>query len=221
MNGNCYTYPLILPEVSLESLLATLLNCLDYALIFDDAFIEKYDKATVHNISVHREAALQALDNELEHQKPPIDVDCKQLRISKHFDSLSGVDPDPDPRQSALATHFRKLIVHSIPVNKIRVKTERVLWHQRLGHPCDEYLYSAHKFIDGVAKFKRRSNIMSKCSTCIKAKMTKTAPGPISTKRAVCHGQCLSVYFSFSGVKSKHTSPQKDYVGIKRQSWRE
>ena len=34
MNGNCYTYPLILPDVSLESPLATWLNCLDYALIF-------------------------------------------------------------------------------------------------------------------------------------------------------------------------------------------
>ena len=95
MNGNCYTYPLILPDVSIESRFATLLNCLDYALIYDDAFIEKCNKATVHAISAHRKAALQALEDELELQKPPIDVDCKQLRISKHFDSLSGVDPDP------------------------------------------------------------------------------------------------------------------------------
>ena len=66
MNSNCYTYPLILLEVSLESKLATLLNSLDYALIYDDAFIEKWDKATVHAISAHRKATLQAFEDKLE-----------------------------------------------------------------------------------------------------------------------------------------------------------
>ena len=33
--------------------------------------------------------------------------------------------------------------------------------------------------------------------------MTKKSPGPNSTKRALHHGQGLSVDFSFSGVKSK------------------
>ena len=178
--------PLFLPEVSLASPLATLLNCLDYALIFDDVFIEKYDKATVHAISAHRQPTLQALEDEFELQKPPVGIDCKQLRISKQIDSLSGVDPDLNPCQSALdATPFRESIIQSIPVNKIHVKTERVLWHQWLGHPCNEYLYSTHRFIDGVPKFKRWSDVMSKCSTCIKAKITKTAPGPNSTKRVV------------------------------------
>ena len=153
LNGNCYTYSFILPEVSIESPLATLLNFLDHALICDDDFIEKCNKATVHVVLVHHKAALQALDNELVLKKPPIDVDCKQLRISKIFDSFSCVDPNP--RQSALdATPFRELIIQSVPVNKVRVETERVLWHQQLGHPCDEYLYSAHKFIDVVPKFK-------------------------------------------------------------------
>ena len=44
--------------------------------------------------------------------------------------------------------------------------------------------------------------------------MTKTSPGRSSTKRAVHHGQGLSVDFSFSGVKSKNTGCRKDYVGI-------
>ena len=134
MNGNYYTYLLILPEVLIESKLATSLTCLDYALIYDIAFIGKYDKATVHAISAHHKAALKALDNELELQKLPIDVDCKQLQISKHFDSLSSINPDP--HQSALdAIPFRESIVQFIPINKICVETERVLWHQRLGYP--------------------------------------------------------------------------------------
>ena len=44
--------------------------------------------------------------------------------------------------------------------------------------------------------------------------MTKTAPGPNSTKQAINHEEDLSVNFSFSGVKSKNTGQQKDYVGI-------
>ena len=114
--------------MSIESKLATLLNCLDYALIHDDAFIEKCDKATVHAVSAHQQAPLQALDDALELQKRPIDIDCKQLRISKHFDFLSGDDPLLNPRQLALkATPFRDLIIQSIPVNKTCVETERIL----------------------------------------------------------------------------------------------
>ena len=36
-------------------------------------------------------------------------------------------------------------------------------------------------------------------------KMTKIAPGPNSTKRALHHGQGMSIDFSFFGVKSKTT----------------
>ena len=139
MNSDCYTYPLILPNVSIESKLATSLNCLDYVLIHDDAFIEQCDKATVHAIPQHRKAALQELDDELHLLKTPIDVDCKQLQISNHFDSLSGVTPVINPCQTALeATPFQDLLLQSIPVNKILVETERIFWHQRMGHPCDE-----------------------------------------------------------------------------------
>ena len=81
MKGNCYTYPLILPEVSIESPLATSLIFLDQALIYDDDFIEKCKIATVYAVSVHRKAALQALEDKLSLQKPPIENDCQQLRI--------------------------------------------------------------------------------------------------------------------------------------------
>ena len=88
MNGNCYTYLLILPEVSIESPQATSLHCLDYALIYDDNFVEECEQATVHAISVHRKAAFEALDKELALQQPPIADDCHELRISNYFDDL-------------------------------------------------------------------------------------------------------------------------------------
>ena len=50
--------------------------------------------------------------------------------------------------------------------------------------------------------------------TCVKAKMTKKAPGPNSTKRAIHHGQGLSVDFSFSSVNSKNKNCRKDFAGI-------
>ena len=100
MNGNCYTYPLILPEVSINDPAyeddinpkATLLNCLDYALICDDNFIEECEQATLHAISIHRKAVLKALEEELALPKPLIAINCRELRISKYFDGLCDDD---------------------------------------------------------------------------------------------------------------------------------
>ena len=100
---------------------------------------------------------------------------------------------------------FKKLIIQAIPICKICADIEQILWHQRLGHPCDEYLYSTRKFIDNVPEFKRRSDVLSRCLTCIQAKQTKSTPGPNSTKRAMYFGQGLSIDFSFSGITSKNT----------------
>ena len=55
---------------------------------------------------------------------------------------------------NGIQLHGLKLLMDkAIPIYAIRSCTEKLLWHQRLGHPCDEYLYNAHKFITGVPKF--------------------------------------------------------------------
>ena len=195
MDDNCYIYPLILPDWWCLHWKMWQIYCTCYFRTLQGSITRTWGWTST--------------------TETPVNVNCKQLRISKYFNSLASVTPAVNPHQTALeATPLQDLLLQSIPINNICVETERILWYQWLGHPCDEYLYSTHKFIDGVPKFKRRSNVMSKCSTCIKVKMTKTAPGPNSTKRAVCHGQGLSIDFSFSGVKSKHTGRPKDYVGI-------
>ena len=48
-----------------------------------------------------------------------------------------------------------------------------MLWHQHLGHSRDNYLYAAHKFIDGVPKFKHNDQILEKCPTCIRLEQPK------------------------------------------------
>ena len=89
--------------VSIDSPLATSLNCMKYALIHDDAFIEKCDTATANVISQHKKAALQEFDAELTLLHPSVVPDCKQFHFSNHFHSLSGVPPVVDPLKTAIA----------------------------------------------------------------------------------------------------------------------
>ena len=41
-----------------------LLNCLDYALIYDGEFIEEWKQAILHAMSIHRKATPRILDKE-------------------------------------------------------------------------------------------------------------------------------------------------------------
>ena len=73
MNKNCYTYLLILPEVSNKDLenkgefnpKVTLLNFLDYVLIYDDKFAKDCKTTTLHVVVVHYKGALSTLEHEL------------------------------------------------------------------------------------------------------------------------------------------------------------
>jgi hypothetical protein len=82
-------------------------------------------------------------------------------------------------------------------INSIRATTERMLWHQRLGHPSDYYLYHAHKFVDGVPKFKHHDPVLERCPTCIQAKQRKEPAGPNTTMTATEDYQGLSIDYSF------------------------
>ena len=88
---------------------------------------------------------------------------------------------------------LKHVINKSIPVYAIKAKTKKLLWHQHLGHPCDEYLYNAHKFIDGVPKFDKQTPILDQCPTCIQAKQSKVPTGPHSTRTATQPYQGLSI----------------------------
>ena len=116
---------------------------------------------------------------------------------------------------------FHEYIQQQTPVATIKAATERMLWHQRLNHPSDYYLYNAHKHIDGVPKFKHMDPILDTCPTCIQAKQTKEPAGPNTTRVAVYPFQGLSVDFSFSGMKSKNDETRRrDYVGLNGEtSW--
>ena len=61
INDNCFTYPLIFPEVNIKSPHAILLNCLEYALIYDNGFVAECKQATVYAVYVHRNAFYKLL----------------------------------------------------------------------------------------------------------------------------------------------------------------
>lgn len=102
----------------------------------------------------------------------------------------------------------------STPVRATRKETERLLWHQRFGHPSDCYLYNAHKHIKGVPKFKHLDPILETCPTFVRAKQTKEAPGNNTTRTATVPYQGLSIDFSFAGQKSKNSERARDFVGL-------
>lgn len=80
-----------------------------------------------------------------------------------------------------------------------------------MGHLCDEYLNSAHKFIDSVPKFMKQSSAQSICPICVQVKQTWTPASPGSTYKTVhtYSYQGLSIDLSFSGKLSNN-----NYVSI-------
>ena len=115
---------------------------------------------------------------------------------------------------------FHEYIQKNTPVSTIQAETERLLWHQRLGHPSDYYLYNAHKHVKGVPHFHHEHPVLDKCPTCIQAKQTKEPAGIHTTRTATAPYQGLSIDFSFSGVKSKDKDREVDYLGLNGEtSW--
>jgi hypothetical protein len=100
------------------------------------------------------------------------------------------------------------------PILALRQDTERLLWHHRLGHPGDSYLFAAHRYIKGVHRFKHMDPILDSCPTCLRSKQTKNPAGPHTTRTATVPFQGLSIDFSFAGVRSHHPNRSSYFVGF-------
>jgi hypothetical protein len=60
----------------------------------------------------------------------------------------------------------------------------KLLWHQRLDHCSDEKLANAHKFTDGVPKFKSTHDVNVNYPTCSATKMKHHTRGCESARKA-------------------------------------
>lgn len=185
IHGKCYTHGLIPPNLTSNHPAANPQNSSALAIKSDPDFARQCQQATLYHIFLWQENEYAKLRDQL-HQVPP------------EFHDLP----------------FHEYIHRNTPVNAIRATTERLLWHQRLGHPSDYYLYHAHKFIKGVPAFKHFDPILESCPTCIRAKQRKEPAGHNTTRTATRPYQGLSVDFSFAGTRSKNIDRNADFTGL-------
>lgn len=160
-------------------------TCITKNASTDPNFIKDCERATLFHVYAYQENEYAKLRDELQH-------------LPLHLHSLP----------------FHEYIQRNTPVNAIKRETERLLWHQRLGHPSDYYLYNAHRHIVGVPQFKHIEPILESCPTCIRAKQRKEPAGTHTTRTATVPYQGLSIDFSFAGTKSANNVRSKDFVGF-------
>ena len=187
LGGQCFTHPIIFPNLKRNEPEANEYNSSEYLMDTDDEFKLAVKDATESEIQIYK--------------------------IKRYIDLAEEMSSLPRCWRKH-SSDIMKIIDESVPIHAIRTRTEKMLWHQRLGHPCDEYLYQAHKYIKGVPKFERETPVLDQCPTCIQAKQSKEPKGTKSTRKATVPYQGLSIDFSFSGTKSKDQGRRKDFEGL-------
>ena len=190
---SCYTHPLLVPNLPINHPLASIHTSFAYAYRLDAQFRKEVDLAAHHRVFLWEEKMLAKV-------------------MTQRMDLIQNTTTDDD---LYLATDlpYVRYIQEATPIKALRASTERMLWHQRLGHPSDYYLYTAHKFINGVPKFKHNDPILEKCSTCIRAKQSKSS-GTGNTMKATRPFQGFSVDMGYSGQTSKDNNRSHEYLGL-------
>jgi hypothetical protein len=88
-------------------------------------------------------------------------------------------------------------------VNHTPAASERVLWHQRLGHVNQRKLADMHKYVNKTPKITMPSDV-EKCMTCWVCKIQRSNRGSQDTRQDVTvTGQCISMAWGFICHHSK------------------
>ena len=188
-----YTHPLFLPDLPIDHHLVSITTSSSYALKHDTVFLSDFQAALNHQVFTWQEKMLQ----DALHQRDIL------IQQAKPDTDVSNVHELP----------FHTWIQDATPIAALTAATKRLLWHQRLGHPSDQYLYTAHKFIDGVPNFKHHDPVLDKCPVCIRSKQPKT-PGCGNTMKATHPMQGYSINLAFTGQISKDSDRRVDYLGL-------
>jgi len=136
IDDKCYTGALIPPDMNPSDPKATPATSSVLAVESDPEFAKQCRKATILAIHEYPEAVEAQLRDEM-----------AQLPMQFH------------------ALPFHEHIQSNTPVSTIKAATERLLWHQCLGHPSDYYLFNAHLSSDPFClAIASKSNIVdNKC----------------------------------------------------------
>jgi len=175
IDDKCCTGALIPPDLNPSDPKATPATSSILALESDPEFAEQCQKATVLAIHGYHKAVETQLREEM-------------TKLPAQFHSLP----------------FHECIQSNTPASAIKAATERLLWHQRLGHPSNCYLFNAHRHADGVPQFPHMDRVRDICPTCVCSKQTKNAAGGNTARTAEQPYQGLSIDFSFSGTPLKN-----------------
>ena len=117
---------------------------------------------------------------------------------------------------------WHSFISNATPIQSLSLEAQGHLWHQRLIHCGDFNFKNLHVKIDGIpdlSKFKMDK--VSKCSTCMQTKLTKSSAGQRSLRDRVTQPyQLLYADYAFSGVMRKDKegnvieSSRKDFEAV-------
>ena len=171
----------------------------------------KYPAAGTFTFTVH--SALRTSENIVVHGILDSGLCYTQPLLLPQSSDCDAPVPSPSLASSEF-DHATATVESEFHLHKLSVRADRLLWHQRLAHCSDNYLYHAHKHALGVPAFKHQDPILDTCPTCLAAKMKKRAPGHSSTMKATVPWQGLSIDFAFTGQASKDKSRATAYKGF-------
>ena len=190
---SCYTHPLLIPGLPIDHPLASIHTSFACAYRLDAQFRTDVDRAHNHRVFLWQEQMLEKV-------------------MIQRMGLIQNTNNDEDLYLAANLPYVR-WIQDATPLNYIRAQTEQLLWHQRLGHPSDCYLYTAHKVINGVPKFKHNDLILEQCPSCIRAEQPKSS-GTGTIIKATKPFQGFSIDVGHLGQTSKDKDRSHNYLGL-------
>ena len=137
---SCYTYPLLVPNLPINHPLASIHTSYAFAYRLDVQFRKDVDFTGHHRVFLWQEKMLEKV-------------------MTQGMDLNQNTSTNDDLYLAADLPYVR-WIQDATPIKALRTSTERMVWHQCLGHSSDYYIYTAHKFNDGVLKFKHNDTIL-------------------------------------------------------------
>ena len=76
---------------------------------------------------------------------------CMEIALAKGTPAADRIKKQSEGITANISESFYHAKLDAVYINKV---IEKVLWHQRLKHPCDKYLYKASKAIKDIPTFK-------------------------------------------------------------------
>ena len=136
--------------------------------------------------------------------------ECDELAMQSLYEHQQKQHKDLMEVLTQNPEQFHKLPFHywgteTVTINALSEEAQSLLWHQRLIHCGEHTMKNLHKHVDGFPNLsKTKFNNLTKCTTCLKANLTKASPGHKSLQESLSVPyQGLYIDFGFPGCITK------------------